>query len=777
MVRTHLSSYVKTADQVSLDTSQLSCQWPGCGKTSDLKLTFNGREELEQHYLSRHLVHEFGWSQLLATNRSATPIASVQTHIDSKVCMDFVLKKVSPPPNTDKAIPSQLKPPANSTRKTSSPGAEQKASNPATPKDPGRRVRFSMLSDGRRPEPTIPIREVEEESPNYNFITPEPLDEPILSTDVGSTAAGENSSPNGGLRIPKSSMAPSYFLASTNRFTRREIETIIPSTRLSSLVPPPLFVYGSLMFPSILRARAEQFTGAEGIYSETHQRRLKTDASDWSRINFSLQHAAEQMTPARLKGYDRFKPYGLSNACICKGNDGSAVQGFVLFGLSEEALKCCDHLLSGEELKTLYGDRNLKKRGAEPGFVRRRVEVDISVQGGDVMTIDAVTYNSIYLRSALDEPWDINKFVRSKTFTKLSGAGQGSFWMEEETRLASTMGMTLVLSGDALCSAVLRNDKCKLLELLDKGHDINAPCTHYGSILAAAAFRGQGEIVDFLIRRGANVNAVGGEYHTPLIAATAQGHEECARSLLKAGADILAHGGKYISAIYQAVDFGDADLAKMLLEKGAWLTNDYRELLDLAAERGNRGITRMLEDYDVRKLYLLPAPKPKIAELPDSRSSEGTEAESQTDLDLENGFVQSRSRDTLEKRRPAPSPLTVIKAIGLQALYLKGQRGKWTGIKGVKILQAALEVGVPETIIEKIRPHMSTYQDIVDYLGTALVQYQEEQNLRRSLCSPGSQGELPSSSTRRVERQVTFNGGRNGQEVSESLSASLRFWD
>jgi hypothetical protein len=760
---------VKTADQVSLDTSRLNCQWPGCGKTSDIKSTFNGREELEQHYRSRHLVHEFGWSRLLAIKRSAAPVASVQTHIDSKVCMDFVLKKASPPPDTGKAIPSQLKPPTNSTLKTSSPGAERKASNSTTPEDPGRRVRFSMLSDSRRPEPMIPVREVEEESPNYNFITPEPLDEPILSTDTGSTAAGENSSPNGGLRIPKSSMVPSYFLASTNRFTRREIEMIMPSTRLSALVPPPLFVYGSLMFPSILRARAEQFTGAEGIYSETHQRRLKTDASDWSRINFSLQHAAEQMTPARLKGYDRFKPYGLNNAGMCKGNDGSVVQGFVLFGLSEEALKCCDHLLSGEELKTLYGDRNLKKRGGEPCFVRHRVKVDISVQGGDVMTIDAVTYDySICVRSILDEPWDINKFVRSKTFTKLSGAGQGSFWMEEETRLASTMGMTLVLSGDALCGAVLRNDKCTLLELLDKGHDINAPCTHYGSILAAAAFRGQEEIVDFLIRRGANVNAAGGEYHTPLIAATAQGHEECARSLLKAGADILAHGGKYISAIYQAVDFGDADLAKMLLEKGAWLTNDYRELLDLAAERGSRGITRMLEDYDVRKLYLLPAPKPKIAELPDPGSSERTEAGSQNDLDFENGLVQSRSSDTLEKRRPAPSPLTVIKAIGLQALYLKGQRGKWTGIKGVKILQAAFEVGVPETILEKIRPHMSQYQDIVDYLGTALAQYQEEQNPHRSIRSPRSQGELPSSSTRRVERQVTFNGSGNGQEVSEA---------
>jgi hypothetical protein len=190
--------------------------------------------------------------------------------------------------------------------------------------------------------------------------------------------------------------------------------------------------------------------------------------------------------------------------------------------------------------------------------------------------------------------------------------------------------------------------------------------------------------------------------------------------------------------------------------------------LDLAGERGNRGIPRMLEDYDVRKLYLLPAPKPEIAGLPDSWPSEGTEAGSQSDLDVENGSVQRRSRDTLEKRRPTPSALTVVKTLRLQALYLKGQRGKWTGIKGVKILQAALEVGVSETILERIRPHMSTYQDIVDFLGRALTQYQEEQNPRRSIRSSGSQLELPSSSTRRVERQVTFNGSGNDQEVSEA---------
>jgi hypothetical protein len=60
-------------------------------------------------------------------------------------------------------------------------------------------------------------------------------------------------------------------------------------------------------------------------------------------------------------------------------------------------------------------------------------------------------------------------------------------------------------------------------------------------------------------------------------------------------------------------------------------------------------------------------------------------------------------------------------------LYLKGQRGKWTGIKGVKVLRAAFDVGILESILDTIRPHLSKYQDLVDFLGRAMAEYEEEQ--------------------------------------------------
>jgi Ankyrin repeats (3 copies) len=697
-----------------------------------------------------------------------TPASALQPPDALNLCKSFVLSKTPANASGTESAPASGPSRPKAASKKLAKERELNDNRPPAFEDQSKQgVRFSMLPDHMRPEPTMPVRELDDERETYKFITPDPLDEPLISSDgaVGGEN-GEKNEPTTAFRIPKSSMVPSYFLASTNRFTRKEIDMLTPSAKLLSLVPPPLFVYGSLMFPSILRARAEQFIGAEGVYSQRHQRRLKTDANDWTRVNFSLQHAAEQMTPARLNGYSRFKPIGLSCAAIVKAGSeapDTAVLGFLIFGLSEEALKCCDHLLSSASLMDIYKDKDQAELDAKDYFQRKTVKVDISVKGGDLMTIDAVTYAWVNARWRLDQPWDINKFVRGKSFNKLSGLEKGSFWMEEEKRLASTMGMTLVLSGDALCDAVLREDKSRLLELLDEGHDVNAPCTQYGSVLTAAAFRGQDEIVDFLIRRHANANAVGGEYWSPLIAATAQGHENCARSLLKAGADVLADGGKYVSAIYQAVDYGDEDLAHLLLEKGAWLTKDYRELLDLAAERSNRGITRMLEDYDVRKLYLLPA-RPPVASImeTDPNQNTGDSTGDQTDRERR---IKRRSRDSGEDMEVTVKPLSVVRAVVLQALFLKGQRGKWTGIKGVKILRAALDVGVSEKILDQIRPHMSSYQKIVDYLGRAMVEMNQEQEAKPRQI----QSESGASSVRRGETGTTSGTRRDDREVSDHL--------
>jgi hypothetical protein len=180
----------------------------------------------------------------------------------------------------------------------------------------------------------------------------------------------------------------------------------------------------------------------------------------------------------------------------------------------------------------------------------------------------------------------------------------------------------------------------------------------------------------------------------------------------------------------------------------------------------------MIEDYDVRQLYLLPGPEAKSSRRVKSRSSKRIkrrrEDESEDENDLGSKLARRSPRDEIEKRREPPTPLAVVRAVGLQALYLKGQRGKWTGIKGVKILRAAFDAGIPETILDTIRPHLSSYQNLVDFLGRAMIQYEEEegdQEPSQSTLSSGSKDDLSPSLSSRVAQQGPLRRSVSDQQV------------
>jgi hypothetical protein len=222
------------------------------------------------------------------------------------------------------------------------------------------------------------------------------------------------------------------------------------------------------MFPSILRNRAEMFTSPEGVYSESNQRRLRCSSPDWSGIDLSLQHAAEKMTPAILRGYERWKPKDFSCAALQRVRQStsrfeetpSEVKGFLIFGLSEEALKCCDEMFSGDLFDGAYRVRGQERDTRLDGsFFRENVPVTIVLKNGKWLDMNAATY-------IWDEPpprdkrkdWGIDSFVKSTTFRKLSGGGdENSHWMKEEKKLATTMKMTYVLPGDCLADAISRN--------------------------------------------------------------------------------------------------------------------------------------------------------------------------------------------------------------------------------------------------------------------------------------------------------------------------------
>ena len=192
-------------------------------------------------------------------------------------------------------------------------------------------VRFSILPRDRRPEVVARITDVdddeEEEEEGANspcgFIAPEPLSAPQIGLSDDTMFA---STDGGRWQPPKSSPVPSYILAGTNRFARSEIDSFMPRTNsLGNFAPVrPLFVYGNFMFPSVLRHQAARFASEEGFYSERNQRRLRSDFSDWGNIDSSLQHVAEKMTPAILKGYERWKPRDFTCAAIQRVRSSSS---------------------------------------------------------------------------------------------------------------------------------------------------------------------------------------------------------------------------------------------------------------------------------------------------------------------------------------------------------------------------------------------------------------------------------------------------------------------
>lgn len=744
----------------------MRCQWPKCGEQKRDNATFRGRSALEEHYRSAHHVHEFSYSPLLGDSQRPRPNdptidhrSIIQKSNDGPAQewrYTLAREKASARVSFDLGETWTNEERPHTGREPEKPSSLQQETDEAMPrlrtsnKSPQKFVnredgpaRFSLLPSGRRPEPIAVVEEVTAEPEVYCFVNPEPLNSPGMPANTTSEQARD-----GQYQLPKSSLAPSYILASTNRFTKSEVAGFMPSRRLATFSQRPLFAYGSFMFPSILRQQAETFVSPLGIYSASNQRRLRSDVTDWARVNVSLQHAAEQMTPALLTGYDRWKPVGLSCASIMESTSTpelmgqiekrrgigfvdlpkGEVQGFLVFGLAEEALRCCDMLFSRSSLEDLYSDGGWASadkfklpENSEP-FQRKTVNVRFSLKGGEVRSIEATTYVWKAPYATIQCAWNINRFVKSKSFRKLSGALSSSVWMSEEKELAKIMGITFVLPGDALSDAVLRKDMKDITKLLKEGDDVNAPCQGYGNVLQAASAEGSEEIVSLLLRRGAIVNASGGQYESALLAATVRGHEGVARILIKAGADILKDGGIYVSPIYQAVSHSDVDMVLLLLERGAWLTRNYGELVDLASEKGNDEILNLLDEYDMQDL------RQKLHS--SNREANRRDSDEYSEGNLNDDSSRRISRSS-RKDQIAMRPAKVLRAVVCKALVLKGTRGKWTGIKGVKLLRTAIKAGLSPQILDDIRPNLSSIQKLLDFLKSAVLNYADEQNSPR----------------------------------------------
>jgi len=90
--------------------------------------------------------------------------------------------------------------------------------------------------------------------------------------------------------------------------------------------------------------------------------------------------------------------------------------------------------------------------------------------------------------------------------------------------------------------AIKRGDVRIVLDLLERGTDVNA-CDRYGqTALMLAAHAGQREVVEALIAHRANLDITAKFGLSALMLALVSGHEEVARLLVRAGADLSSRG-------------------------------------------------------------------------------------------------------------------------------------------------------------------------------------------------------------------------------------------
>ena len=133
--------------------------------------------------------------------------------------------------------------------------------------------------------------------------------------------------------------------------------------------------------------------------------------------------------------------------------------------------------------------------------------------------------------------------------------------------------------------------------LLDRAADINAVDDLYGTVLAAAAGKGEAQIVSLLLDRGADINAVGGKYGTAMAAAILGECKDIVTLLLGRGADINMVGGEYGTALATAAWTGNMDIVKLLLGQGAevnMIGGEYGTALAAAAGGGSMNIVSLL---------------------------------------------------------------------------------------------------------------------------------------------------------------------------------------
>ncbi|KAH6699782.1 ankyrin repeat-containing domain protein [Leptodontidium sp. MPI-SDFR-AT-0119] len=126
--------------------------------------------------------------------------------------------------------------------------------------------------------------------------------------------------------------------------------------------------------------------------------------------------------------------------------------------------------------------------------------------------------------------------------------------------------------GTALAAAARRGEVEMMKKLVERGADHTLACEKFGTPLQGAARRHRLAALEYLFSLGADVNQLSGKTGYALHAACRHESENgrrVLRLLLDHGADSNARGGKYETALQAAANHGCLDNVKILLEAGA----------------------------------------------------------------------------------------------------------------------------------------------------------------------------------------------------------------
>ncbi|MDI6727892.1 MAG: ankyrin repeat domain-containing protein [Thermodesulfovibrionales bacterium] len=109
----------------------------------------------------------------------------------------------------------------------------------------------------------------------------------------------------------------------------------------------------------------------------------------------------------------------------------------------------------------------------------------------------------------------------------------------------------------------------KIIELLDKGADINAKDNNGWTALIWAAREGKTDAINFLINNGADVYVKDNMGWTALMRAVTNGHTSAIELLISKGVDVNARANDGWTALTEAAWYGHISVINILISKGA----------------------------------------------------------------------------------------------------------------------------------------------------------------------------------------------------------------